>query len=116
MMGFTFIVGIGFAYVLKTLTLFFSRLSGEALTATIQRSKVWRRAYRMDISRTYRYIRSITRTEAGFAAGSPQNRNAEGDTAQVMGGLAEYHFGSPESTQKQDPEMKHLYELHHGTI
>ena len=33
MAGFTFIVGIAFAYALKLTTFFFSRLSGEGLSA-----------------------------------------------------------------------------------
>ena len=90
MMGFTFIVGMAFAYVLKGMTFFFSR--------------VWTRAYRMNLTHTYRYIWSVTRTDDG----SPD------ETAQD--GLAEYHFGNLRDAGKQDAEMSRLYELHHGKI
>ena len=34
----------------------------------------------------------------------------------AQNGLAEYHFGNPRDGEKQDAEMKRLYELHHGKI
>ena len=58
MMGFTFIVGIAFAYVLKLMTFFFSRLNGTEMSALLRKGRIWGRAYRMDIARTDRYIRS----------------------------------------------------------
>ena len=104
MMGFTFIVRIAFAYVLKGMTFFFSRLSGEGLSAWMKKGRVWTRAYRMNLTHTYRYIWSVTRT----GDGSPD------ETAQD--GLAEYHFGNLRDAGKQDDEMSRLYELHHGKI
>ena len=58
MMGFTFIVGMAFAYVLKLMTFFFSRLNGTEISALLRKGRIWGRAYRMDIARTDRYIRS----------------------------------------------------------
>ena len=52
MMGFTFIVGIAFAYVLKLMTFFFSRLNGTEMSALLRKGRIWGRAYRMDIART----------------------------------------------------------------
>ena len=50
MMGFTFVVGVAFAYVLKLMTLFFSYLNGEDLPSLVRRSRIWGRAYRMDMN------------------------------------------------------------------
>ena len=61
MMGFTFIVGMAFAYVLKLMTFFFSRLNGTEISALLRKGRIWGRAYRMDIARTDRYIRSVAR-------------------------------------------------------
>ena len=93
MMGFTFIVGMAFAYVLKLMTFFFSRLNGTEISALLRKGRIWGRAYRMDIARTDRYIRSVAR----------------------IGG-AEYHLGNPGDAARQDSEMTRLYELHHGTV
>lgn len=41
MMGFTFVVGAAFAYVLKLMTLFFSYLNGEDLPSLVRRSRIW---------------------------------------------------------------------------
>lgn len=54
MMGFTFIVGMAFAYVLKLMTFFFSRLNGTEISALLRKGRIWGRAYRMDIARTDR--------------------------------------------------------------
>ena len=102
MMGFTFIVGIAFAYVLKLMTFFFSRLNGTEMSALLRKGRIWGRAYRMDIARTDRYIRSAARTG--------------GDADRAMDALAEYHLGNPEDAARQDKEMTRLYELHHGTV
>ena len=56
MMGFTFIVGMAFAYVLKLMTFFFSRLNGTEISALLRKGRIWGRAYRMDIARTDRYF------------------------------------------------------------
>ena len=40
MMGFTFVVGVAFAYVLKLMTLFFSYLNGEDLPSLVRRSRI----------------------------------------------------------------------------
>lgn len=86
MMGFTFIVGMAFAYVLKLMTFFFSRLNGTEISALLRKGRIWGRAYRMDIARTDRYIRSVAR------------------------------IGTPGDAARQDSEMTRLYELHHGTV
>ena len=65
MMGFTFIVGMAFAYVLKLMTFFFSRLNGTEISALLRKGRIWGRAYRMDIARTDRYIRSVARIGGG---------------------------------------------------
>ena len=95
MMGFTFIVGMAFAYVLKLMTFFFSRLNGTEISALLRKGRIWGRAYRMDIARTDRYIRSVDH---------------------AMDALAEYHLGTPGDAARQDSEMTRLYELHHGTV
>ena len=98
MMGFTFIVGMAFAYVLKLMTFFFSRLNGTEISALLRKGRIWGRAYRMDIARTDRYIRSVARIGG------------------AMDALAEYHLGTPGDAARQDSEMTRLYELHHGTV
>ena len=107
MMGFTFIVGIAFAYVLKLMTFFFSRLNGTEISALLRKGRIWGRAYRMDIARTDRYIRSAART--GDVSADP-------DADHAMDALAEYHLGTPGDAARQDSEMTRLYELHHGTV
>ena len=72
MMGFTFVVGVAFAYVLKLMTLFFSYLNGEDLPSLVRRSRIWGRAYRMEVAHSYRYIRSFVGDER------PSARNADG--------------------------------------
>lgn len=111
MMGFTFLVGIAFAYVLKAMTFLFSGLSEKGLYKVLKKSRIWGRAYRMDIARTYRYIRTVTRLDGGSAAG-----DAKSEADHAMDGLAEYHLGNLEEAAKQDKEMTCLYELHHGKI
>ena len=49
MMGFTFIVGMAFAYVLKLMTFFFSRLNGTEISALLRKGRIWGRAYRMEL-------------------------------------------------------------------
>ena len=105
MMGFTFIVGMAFAYVLKLMTFFFSRLNGTEISALLRKGRIWGRAYRMDIARTDRYIRSV----GGDASADP-------DADHAMDALAEYHLGNPGDAARQDSEMTRLYELHHGTV
>ena len=100
MMGFTFIVGMAFAYVLKLMTFFFSRL--------LRKGRIWGRAYRMDIARTDRYIRSVARIGGDVSA--------DPDADHAMDALAEYHLGTPGDAARQDSEMTRLYELHHGTV
>ena len=73
MAGFTFIVGIAFAYALKLTTFFFSRLNGHDLPVLLRKSRIWERAYRMNVAHTYRYIRSIARND------DPQKRPAATD-------------------------------------
>ena len=108
MMGFTFIVGIAFAYVLKLMTFFFSRLNGTEMSALLRKGRIWGRAYRMDIARTDRYIRSAARI-GGEVPADP-------DADRAMDALAEYHLGNPEDAARQDKEKTRLYELHHGTV
>ena len=105
MMGFTFIVGMAFAYVLKLMTFFFSRLNGTEISALLRKGRIWGRAYRMDIARTDRYIRSVAR----IGGDDP-------DADHAMDALAEYHLGTPGDAARQDSEMTRLYELHHGTV
>ena len=104
MMGFTFLVGIAFAYVLKAMTFLFSGLSEKGLYEVLKKSRI-------DIARTYRYIRTVTRLDGGSAAG-----DAKSEADHAMDGLAEYHLGNLEDAAKQDKEMTCLYELHHGKI
>jgi hypothetical protein len=106
MMGFTFIVGMAFAYVLKLMTFFFSRLNGTEISALLRKGRIWGRAYRMDIARTDRYIRSVARIGG----------DASADADHAMDALAEYHLGTPGDAARQDSEMTRLYELHHGTV
>ena len=108
MMGFTFIVGMAFASVLKLMTFFFSRLNGTEISALLRKGRIWGRAYRMDIARTDRYIRSVARIGGDVSA--------DPDADHAMDALAEYHLGTPGDAARQDSEMTRLYELHHGTV
>ena len=102
MMGFTFIVGMAFAYVPKLMTFFFSRLNGTEISALLRKGRIWGRAYRMDIARTVARI-------GGDVSADP-------DADHAMDALAEYHLGTPGDAARQDSEMTRLYELHHGTV
>lgn len=74
MMGFTFIVGIAFAYVLKGMTFFFSRFSGEGLSVWMGRGRVWARAYHMNLTHTYRNIWSLACMDDGSPGGCGAGR------------------------------------------
>ena len=99
MAGFTFIVGIAFAYALKLTTFFFSRLNGHDLPVLLRKSRIWERAYRMNVAH-------------------PQKRPAATDACMIrtMQELAEYHFGNSGESSKEDGNMNGLYEFHHGKI
>ena len=92
MMGFTFIVGMAFAYVLKLMTFFFSRLNGTEISALLRKGRIWGRA-----------------RIGGDVSADP-------DADHAMDALAEYHLGTPGDAARQDSEMTRLYELHHGTV
>lgn len=112
MMGFTFIVGIAFAYVLKLMILLFSRLNGEGLSVMAGKA----RAYFAELARTYDYIRSVIRTDDGSMGEMPLDPDTKDETILAMNGMAEYHFGNLAEPSKKDTEMNLLYELHHGKI
>ena len=116
MMGFTFIVGIAFAYVLKGMTFCFSHLDGKHVSVWMGKSRVWARAYRMDLTHTYRYIWSVTRTDDGVLSEMAPGEEAKAEAVRAQDGLTEYHFGNLRNAGKQDTEMSCLYELHHGKI
>ena len=111
MMGFTFVVGIIFAYVLKLMTLFFSNLSRENLPVLVARGK----GYCVKVAHTYNYIRTFT-WEEHVAKQLPDSDSKEDTALYSMARLAEYHFGSLRELPKQDMEMNQLYEMHHGKI
>ena len=111
MMGFTFVVGIIFAYVLKLMTLFFSNLSRENLPVLVARGK----GYCVKVAHTYNYIRTFT-WEEHVAKQLPDFDSKEDTALYSMARLAEYHFGSLRELPKQDMEMNQLYEMHHGKI
>lgn len=113
MMGFTFVVGIAFAYVLKLMTFLFSCLNGRDLPSILRKSRIWGRAYRMNVAHSYRYIRSIALNDDIL---KKLPLGTEAGTNPVMKELAEYHFGNPEETTGQDADMRRLYEFHHGKI
>ena len=108
MMGFTFIVGMAFAYVPKLMTFFFSRLNGTEISALLRKGRIWGRAYRMDIARTDRYIRSVAPIGGGGSAAP--------DADQALGARGGYHPRPPRGAPPPDRAMTRLYELHHGTV
>lgn len=112
MAGFSFVVGIAFAYALKLTTFFFSYLNGHDLPVLLRKSRIWGRAYRMNVAHTYHYIRSFARND------DPLKRPAETDAGMIraMQELAEYHFGNSGESGKEDGNMNGLYEFHHGKI
>lgn len=112
MMGFTFIVGIAFAYVLKLMTLLFSCLNGRELSEFAARA----RAYFAELAWTYDYIRSAIRSDDGSMGEMPLDPDTKNETVHAMNGMAEYHFGNLGEPSKKDTEMNLLYELHHGKI
>ena len=115
MMGFTFLVGIAFAYLLKAMTLFFSLFIGGNLPSMLHKNYVWRRAYRINVVHSYNYIRSFSRDKE-FIKMLSQNSDKEVAATLTMDNLAEYHFGNTDAGSKQDSEMNRLYEFHYGKI
>ena len=71
-----------------------SRRGGAGGAARGGKGRIWGRAYRMDIARTDRYIRSAART-GGEVPADP-------DADRAMDALAEYHLGNPEDAARQD--------------
>jgi len=86
MMGFTFVVGVAFAYVLKLMTLFFSYLNGEDLPSLVRRSRIWGRAYRMEVAHSYRYIRSFVGARAFCAQNADGPCDGGGEAAALRQG------------------------------
>ena len=112
MMGFTFVVGITFAYALKLMTLFFSNLSKENLPVMVAKG----RGYCVKVAHTYNYIRTFTWEEHFVTKQTPDSNVKEDTVFHSMTRLAEYHFGSLRDLTKQDTEMNQLYEMHNGKI
>lgn len=112
MMGFTFVVGIVFAYVLKLMTLFFSNLSKENLPVLVTKG----RGYCVKVAHTYNYIRTFSWEEHFIPKQASDSEVKEDTVFHSMNRLAEYHFGSLRELPKQDMEMNQLYEMHHGKI
>lgn len=91
MMGFTFLVGIALAYLIKLMALFFPATNGRSLSELITRDKVWWRAYRMNVSHIYRAI--LYADDSLTRYGTPR-RNPKDEIVSSMERLAEYHLGS----------------------
>ena len=100
MMGFTFGVGIAFAYLLKLLTLFFNYTNKEEISATIWHFRIKARAYRMAMSHAYstnwdkKLVNTITT--------DPKEREAY---IRSMDNLIEFHCGTrnlPKQNQQKD--------------
>ena len=106
MMGFTFVVGVAFAYVLKLMTLFFSYLNGEDLPSLVRRSRIWGRAYRMEVAHSYRYIRSFVGDERSVRE-MPMDPATEEESIHGMNGLTAVSYthlakspGNPEASKQ----------------
>ncbi len=116
MMGFTFAVGIAFAYLLKLMILLFSCFGKNGMTVWMKKSRVWGRAYRMGVEHIYREARYITLPDEGRTPAASLMLGTYAGKTRAIDGLAEYHFGDPEESALQDKEMKRLYEFHYGKI
>lgn len=116
MMGFTFLVGVAFAYVLKLMTLIFSCLSGEGLPALFGKARARGHAYFSELARTYEYIRSTVRTDDGMMNEMPLDPETKNETVYAMNGMAEYHFGNLEDPSAKETEINLRYGLNHGKI
>lgn len=79
--------GNGLRVRTQTDDVFFSRLNGTEISALLRKGRIWGRAYRMDIARTDRYIRSVARIGGDVSA--------DPDADHAMDALAEYHLGTP---------------------
>ena len=86
------------------MTFFFSRFGGCGLPTGWAGAGYGPGPTAMNLIRTYRSIWSLDCEDDGSPEGAAQ------------GGLAEYHFRKSRDGEKQDAEMKRLYELHHGKI
>ena len=112
MAGFTFIVGIAFAYALKLTTFFFSRLNGHDLPVLLRKSR--HPGTRLPHERRpHLPIHPLDRPQR-----RPSKRPAATDACMIrtMQELAEYHFGNSGESSKEDGNMNGLYEFHHGKI
>ncbi len=114
MMGFTFVVGVAFAYVLKLMIALFSLCNSGERSRLLKNSRLWGRAYRIQITRTYINIHATAC--GGLLGGILPSTDGRNEASGFMDKLAEYHFGNREESERKDSEMKCLYELHHGEI
>lgn len=112
MAGFTFIVGIAFAYALKLTTFFFSRLNGHDLPVLLRKRPHMGTRLPHE-RRPHLPIHLLDRRND-----DPQKRPAATDACMIrtMQELAEYHFGNSGESSKEDGNMNGLYEFHHGKI
>ncbi len=115
MMGFTFLVGIAFAYLLKLMTFFLTGLNRKSLATAWWQSCVWMRAYRIKTFYSYNYIRSVSMSRECLAEFARCSQTQIG-TSQTMDELAECHLGNCDTSEREDSEMKCLLEMHHGKI
>lgn len=116
MMGFTFLVGVAFAYVLKLMTLIFSSLSGEGLPALAGKVRARVYTYCAELAQTYEYIRSTVRTDDGMMNEMPLDPETKNETVYAMNEMAEYHFGNLEDPSAKETDTNLRYGLNHGKI
>lgn len=108
MMGFTFIVGMAFAYVLKLMTFFFSRLNGTEISALLRKA-----AYGAAPTAWTLRVPTATSVRSPGSAGTfpPIRMRTMRWTLWPNTTSA-----TPGDAARQDSEMTRLYELHHGTV
>ena len=91
MMGFTFLVGIAFAYLLKLLTLFFNHTNKDELSATIWHLRVRVRAYRMTMNHVYSIY-----WDNKLVDSIPSDPEEREEQIRSIDNLIEFHHGNRE--------------------
>lgn len=116
MMGFTFIIGIAFAYVLKLMIFTFSNFSEKGFAAFTGQVKDWTHNYSDNLRHTYESIWATMRPDDKVMRVMPLDTETKDETIYGMNGMAEYHFGNLADPAANAPQLNVNYELHHGKI
>ncbi len=119
MMGFTFLVGMALAFLIKAMIGLFFFLDGKGISGLATQYRAISRSNRMEMARIRKAVKLMD--------GSPdtsllnyvlEDRNTDPGRQQQkdLDRLASFHTGDRQAKAKKDEEMDRLYEFHHGEV